>query len=175
MPSPIGNQAPLCGARSKRSGKGCLNRAMPNGRCRMHGGTSTGPPLGSHNAITHGIYSDAVTADEHAVWDRIPIEDVDDEIRILKLRLARVLRLQEKHDAEPENTKLLELTKSSTSSEHGGQGVKQSAAVERTRPDFHRLILAYTRRIAEVMNTRRILRDGGDGPRQNVQFIIANG
>lgn len=31
-----------CGAKT-RSGEPCRNRPMPNGRCRMHGGKSTGP------------------------------------------------------------------------------------------------------------------------------------
>ena len=34
--------APRCGART-RSGQPCQGPAMANGRCRMHGGTSTGP------------------------------------------------------------------------------------------------------------------------------------
>jgi hypothetical protein len=34
--------APRCGAKTRR-GNGCQAPAMPNGRCRMHGGTSTGP------------------------------------------------------------------------------------------------------------------------------------
>jgi hypothetical protein len=34
--------APRCGARS-RSGQPCNSPAMANGRCRMHGGMSTGP------------------------------------------------------------------------------------------------------------------------------------
>ena len=37
------NAAPRCGARSKRTGKPCLAAAMPNGRCTLHGGKSTGP------------------------------------------------------------------------------------------------------------------------------------
>jgi hypothetical protein len=32
----------LCGART-RAGRPCKAPAMPNGRCRMHGGPSTGP------------------------------------------------------------------------------------------------------------------------------------
>jgi len=32
-----------CGAKSKRTGKPCQQWAMPNGRCRLHGGLSTGP------------------------------------------------------------------------------------------------------------------------------------
>lgn len=34
--------APRCGAQT-RAGQPCCGPAMPNGRCRMHGGTSTGP------------------------------------------------------------------------------------------------------------------------------------
>src|SRR5262249_13310771 len=37
------NAAPRCGARSKRTAKPCRAAAMPNGRCRVHGGKSTGP------------------------------------------------------------------------------------------------------------------------------------
>src|SRR5262245_23006363 len=32
------NAAPRCGARSKRTGLPCRAAAMPNGRCRVHGG-----------------------------------------------------------------------------------------------------------------------------------------
>lgn len=42
MPVPI-NQLPKCGARCKRTGLPCLQPAMANGRCRLHGGKSTGP------------------------------------------------------------------------------------------------------------------------------------
>jgi hypothetical protein len=34
--------APRCGART-RKGTPCRQPAMPNGRCKMHGGKSTGP------------------------------------------------------------------------------------------------------------------------------------
>jgi hypothetical protein len=30
---------------------------MPNGRCRMHGGLSPGPPKGNKNALKHGRYT----------------------------------------------------------------------------------------------------------------------
>jgi hypothetical protein len=36
------NAAPRCGARSKRTGKPCQGAAMPNGRCKLHGGKSRG-------------------------------------------------------------------------------------------------------------------------------------
>jgi hypothetical protein len=43
--NPSGNPhvAPRCGARARRTGAPCRSPAMKNGRCRMHGGRSTGP------------------------------------------------------------------------------------------------------------------------------------
>ena len=49
-----------CGART-RAGTPCASPAMPNGRCRMHGGRSPGPK-GHRNAFKHGLY----TAEEKA-------------------------------------------------------------------------------------------------------------
>ena len=49
-----------CGAKT-RSGTPCMNLAMPNGRCRMHGGRSTGAPKGNQNAFKHGMRSQAYT------------------------------------------------------------------------------------------------------------------
>jgi hypothetical protein len=41
--------APRCLAYARTTGQPCKNASMPNGRCRMHGGKSTGRP------ITHGL------------------------------------------------------------------------------------------------------------------------
>ena len=48
--------SPRCGART-RNGSPCRSAAMPNGRCRMHGGTSPGAPKGNRNAFKHGHYT----------------------------------------------------------------------------------------------------------------------
>jgi uncharacterized protein YjcR len=40
---------------------------MPNGRCRMHGGKSTGAPKGNKNAWKHGNYSEAAKAERSFV------------------------------------------------------------------------------------------------------------
>jgi hypothetical protein len=45
-----------CGART-RSGSPCRSPAMPNGRCRMHGGSSPGAPKGNQYAFKHGRYA----------------------------------------------------------------------------------------------------------------------
>ena len=54
--------APRCGAKT-RNGTPCKAPAMANGRCRMHGGKSTGPrtPEGLERSrkanFKHGLYS----------------------------------------------------------------------------------------------------------------------
>ena len=56
------NNAPRCGAKT-RKGTTCRAPAMTNGRCRMHGGKSTGPrtPEGLERSrkanFKHGFYS----------------------------------------------------------------------------------------------------------------------
>jgi hypothetical protein len=48
----------LLDALNRHRGKSqCRSPAMPNGRCRMHGGPSPGAPRGNKNAYKHGLYS----------------------------------------------------------------------------------------------------------------------
>ena len=49
-------QAPRCLAKTRR-GTACQSPAMPNGRCRIHGGKSPGAPKGNRNAWKHGLYA----------------------------------------------------------------------------------------------------------------------
>jgi hypothetical protein len=44
----VAHSQPRCGART-RKGTPCRGPAMPNGRCRMHGGASPGAPRGERN------------------------------------------------------------------------------------------------------------------------------
>src|SRR5271165_7289445 len=58
------SQAARCGAKNRR-GTPCQCPAMPNGRCRLHGGLSTGPKTAEgiericRANIKHGRYSEA--------------------------------------------------------------------------------------------------------------------
>lgn len=68
-----------CGAYSRRTGKPCRQPAMKNGRCRIHGGKSTGPPKGNQNALKHGFYT------REAIAGRKDIRRLmKDSIRLLK-------------------------------------------------------------------------------------------
>ena len=58
---PLAQSCPRCGAQT-RAGTPCQSPAMPNGRCRMHGGGSTGPRTAAGLArirkarTKHGLY-----------------------------------------------------------------------------------------------------------------------
>ena len=63
------NNAPRCGAKTRR-GTPCKGPAMRNGRCRMHGGASTGPstPEGLERSRKanwkHGLRSSEAKAEQ---------------------------------------------------------------------------------------------------------------
>lgn len=56
---------PRCGAYARTTGKPCQGPAMANGRCRMHGGTSTGRPRFS------GLYTKEAKKQRKEVKDLI--------------------------------------------------------------------------------------------------------
>jgi uncharacterized protein YjcR len=58
--------SPRCGAKT-RKGTPCKSPAMVNGRCRMHGGNSTGPPKGNQNAFKHGFHTKGAIAERKRI------------------------------------------------------------------------------------------------------------
>lgn len=69
---------------------------MPNGRCRKHGGKvgeGHGAPNANTNAIKHGFYSDALQPEERQLWERVEVGGLDDEIKLMRVKLHRLVRL----------------------------------------------------------------------------------
>jgi hypothetical protein len=60
-------------------------------RCLAHGGrTPKGRNGGALNENhKHGLYSAALSPAEKEVWDDIPLDTLDDEIRMIRIWLAR--------------------------------------------------------------------------------------
>ena len=64
-PAPVTHAwaAPRCGAQRKYDGQPCQGMAMANGRCRLHGGKSTGPRTKEGREcirqaqLRHGLYT----------------------------------------------------------------------------------------------------------------------
>jgi hypothetical protein len=83
-----------CGAKT-RGGAACKKHGMPNGKCRLHGGLSTGPkhPNTKTNALKHGFYSDALLPEERALYDVAAVGDIEAEIRLAKVKLFRFVKL----------------------------------------------------------------------------------
>lgn len=99
--------ANYCGAKT-RAGTPCKNRAMPNGRCRMHGGKSTGPKdkekksrdmKNNKNSVTtherESIVFDFLDEDEKELLKQIDLDklkQIDNEIKLVDIRLRRMMK-----------------------------------------------------------------------------------
>lgn len=88
-----------CGAKT-RTGKPCKNGAMANGRCRMHGGKSTGPPpekmKGNSNARTHGLFAKYLPEETLEIMDSInEIKPLDILWTNIQMQFASIIRAQQ--------------------------------------------------------------------------------
>jgi len=77
----------LCGAKARRNNhKPCRQPAMKNGRCRLHGGLSTGPKTeeGKRRAshMKHGYYSKAAQAERKYL--RMTLADWRKDLELLE-------------------------------------------------------------------------------------------
>jgi hypothetical protein len=89
----------VCGAKT-RSGKLCQQSPLSgNRRCRLHGGAT--PKGRQQGPIRHGIYSKRLTEEEKALWPTIKVGSLDDEIRIAKIILHRLIETHEAIQAAP--------------------------------------------------------------------------
>lgn len=80
----------ICGAR-KRDGAGiCHQPAMPNGRCRLHGGKSTGP---KNPYVKHGLYRKYMDEEDAILYDELvndaEFDDLKREIAMIRIMIAR--------------------------------------------------------------------------------------
>jgi hypothetical protein len=113
MPDEQDKPYKICGAKT-RSGKPCTQRAMANGRCRMHGGKSTGPKdkekhrqsmMGKQNALKHGFFAKIFDEEDLAIvadieqkkalevlWENIVIQYV------AIIRAQRLMRVRDQND-----------------------------------------------------------------------------
>ncbi|MDS1030535.1 HGGxSTG domain-containing protein [Bacillota bacterium LX-D] len=96
-----------CGAKT-RSGEPCKKAALANGRCRLHGGKSTGPKdkkkhserlTGNKNALKHGLYEtiwlDTLTDEERELFAQVatdPTAQVENEFRLCDIRIRRMMQ-----------------------------------------------------------------------------------
>lgn len=83
----------ICGAKT-RAGTPCKNKAMPNGRCRMHGGKSTGVKR-NKNAEKHGLFSKYIPKETMDLVDSIEnLNTIDILWDNIKIQYAAIIRSQ---------------------------------------------------------------------------------
>ncbi len=148
-----------CGAKT-RSGTPCQSQAMPNGRCRLHGGASTGAGLGNQNARKHGIYSRVLTDEESELWDQVELGKVDDELRLCRLRLMRAIRAEAAAKNQPE---LEERAEKPGKPAKGKRKMPVVLEQKYKRRDYASLIDRLMGRIESLERTRLDLIKGGAG------------
>ncbi|RAS14835.1 hypothetical protein DFO50_10990 [Microvirgula sp. AG722] len=144
----------LCGAKT-RSGEPCKRHAaVGSTRCKLHGGRSTGPrnQTGNRNAARPGsLYSRFLSDEEQGIAASIELGNVDEELRLTRIRLMRALqREQDKGDTlevESETTEPVEIDGEPT----GGDLIKRTAKVR----DYSALIDKLTARV-ESLEARRV-------------------
>lgn len=95
------NPHAVCGARARTTGKACQSRPMANGKCRMHGGVSSGAgaPEGNKNAVTTGefesIWLDTLEDDEKALIQQVKTDEesqLDEQMRLTTIRIRRMMK-----------------------------------------------------------------------------------
>lgn len=133
----------LCNAKTRGGGTCQKHALIGSNRCKLHGGKSTGAPAKNQNARTHGIYSSYLSDEEKDVWDQVKLGEVDDELRLTRIRLMRALR------AENERGNTLEIDSEKVETgENGG-----TVTTTKVR-DYSSLIDRLTGRIESLERTR---------------------
>jgi hypothetical protein len=114
----------VCGAKT-RKGTTCQKSALKNGRCRLHGGKSTGPKdkerkskqmKGNKNALKTGEYEtiafETLSKEEKELYERVtidPAKQVNGRYKILEIRTFRLMkRYSEELKKNKPNEDLLE-------------------------------------------------------------------
>ncbi|MGM0710305.1 HGGxSTG domain-containing protein [Brevibacillus parabrevis] len=105
----------LCGAKTRNSGQ-CKKAALENGRCRLHGGKSTGPKdrtklEGNKNALKHGLYEtiweDTLTEEERELFAQVstePTAQVENGFKLSDIRIRRMMqRIKQEEQKEKPN------------------------------------------------------------------------
>jgi hypothetical protein len=119
-------------------------------RCRLHGGKT---PKGTKGNRTHGLYSEALSDEERALWDEMQLGTVDDEIRLCRIQLRRAMNLEasiSKSPNDPKNLAGIELVEIRRTT---GGGKSSTDAVSK-RPDIHGRMNWLLGRIAQLEKTR---------------------
>lgn len=88
---------PTCNAK-KKDGTPCQRPIIKaTGRCRLHGGNIT--PGNDFAVKPDGIYAQYLPEHEREAYFKMPVGTVDDELRLMRIRLARCMKGEAEQEA----------------------------------------------------------------------------
>ena len=142
-----------CGAKRK-NGKPCRQYPMRGKtRCRLHGGLSTGPPKNNKNSWKYGIYAQGIKDEEKELYEQIKVGTLDDDIKIIKLQLARAVKAQKEFEESSKNAELETVESKGSSFQKTETGWKKAEVIKK-HPNYRKIIFQLSGRIAKLELTR---------------------
>lgn len=147
----------LCGAKT-RSGEPCKNYAMANGRCRMHGGKSTGPKdktklKENKNAEKHGFFSKYLPEETldiiQEIKEKNPLDILWENIQI---QYAAIIRAQRIMYVTEKEEMIKELKKEKEYSTETGGGTEAEWEFQFAWDRQATFLQAQSRAMAELRN-----------------------
>lgn len=155
-------ERPTCGAK-KKDGSSCGQpRIKATGKCRFHGGITT--TVGNDFGVKPtGIYTQYLPADEQDAYWKMPVGTVDDELRLMRIRLARCMKgeiEQERREIEGGEDAALDL-ESRTNATSTIEGVSVSRTYRKY--DYKTIIQQTLGRIESLEKTRAELAKSAKG------------
>jgi hypothetical protein len=169
---PIDHQK-RCGAKAKSTGKPCQGLAMPNGRCRVHGGPNKGAPKGNKSGQVHGVYDHFYSEEEKEFLRLSKIGDLKAEIDMVKVRIYRTMKIINEIGKDPDteaNKAGMEIAEiiHKESEQFGSEKI-----VTRKRSDFDRILRDLLGRLAILEKAQRELQgDSKDTANQQAAGIL---
>lgn len=158
----------LCGAKT-RSGEPCKNKAMANGRCRMHGGKSTGAPPAklkkNTNSKKHGLFAKYLPQETMEIMNDIESMGPADILWMnIKMQFASIIRAQqimfvEDINDRTETLKKLKVENIETREGHTQIPIEKEYEIEQAWNKQATFMQSLSRSMAELRNMLKQFRD----------------
>ncbi|UUI41172.1 phage terminase small subunit [Oceanobacillus oncorhynchi] len=158
----------LCGAKT-RSGEPCKNKAMANGRCRMHGGKSTGAPPAklkkNTNSKKHGLFAKYLPQETMEIMNDIETMGPADILWMnIKMQFASIVRAQQIMYVEDINDRTETLKKLKVENVETREGdvqipIEKEYEIEQAWNKQATFMQSLSRSMAELRNMLKQFRD----------------
>ncbi|MFC4661731.1 phage terminase small subunit [Oceanobacillus aidingensis] len=158
----------LCGAKT-RSGEPCKNKAMANGRCRMHGGKSIGAPPAklkkNTNSKKHGLFAKYLPQETMEIMNDIESMGPADILWMnIKMQFASIVRAQqimyvEDINDRTETLKKLKVENIETREGHTQIPIEKEYEIEQAWNKQATFMQSLSRSMAELRNMLKQFRD----------------